>query len=62
MNWRVKTPCEKLFPGCYGDKPRVYAEKADAESRCVELNEMKGQDAGLVGTFSFEEYAGPLEG
>lgn len=39
MNYKVWTPCEKRYPGCYGDKPRVYAKKEDAEARCQELNE-----------------------
>lgn len=55
MNYKVKTPCEKLFSWCYGDKARIYASKDAAEQRCKELNEAKDQDQGLRGTFSFIE-------
>lgn len=57
MNYKVRTPCEKFFPGCYGDKPRVYADKEAARARCHELNEIVGQEPGLVGTFHFVETA-----
>lgn len=63
MNWKVTTPYEKLEPNCFGDKPRVYATKEEAEARAAVLNAEAYAFADkihLAGTFSFKQTNDPV--
>ena len=56
MNWKVTTPYEKLEPDCFGDKPRIYEDKIEADLRARELNAAAYKDEAkrhLAGTFTF---------
>lgn len=58
MNYRIHTPYEKLRPECYGDQPRVYAERADADARCAALNAAAQPE--MNGTFAVHETNEPV--
>lgn len=58
MNWKIVSPYERIEPNCFGDKPRIYADKIEAVLRARELNEAAYKDEAkkhLAGTFAFIE-------
>lgn len=48
MNYKIVTPCEKLYPGCYEGRPRVYSSKEEAERASTELNDAAYKAAAMA--------------